>query len=515
MKADSVNNTNRKTHLVVGIVLLLITMLISSYGISNTHNWGGDFSQYIAQARAIVEGNLTEWYERNCFIIDHSAGAIGADSYPWITPILFAPIYAIWGLNYIPYQYFLSFCFAVSVAVLYLFLIRRNVRIVPALLICTAVIFNINFLTYTKNILSEIPCFMFTVISWIIIDMYLEKRSAKGAVLVGLCSFLAFSTRTTALALMAALGLGDLIFLFKQIKCKKMSLRSFAALCLPYGIFLFLVILISAVFPKSGTTYLEYFSLSIENIRVNIEYYYETTITLFTQNIEIAAELPAQVKVVTGLIPTYFPILLIPILVVAVVGGVKRIRNADFIPFYMLSMSLMLHFYIYRAGTRFVIYLMPAILLCAYYGFEQETVGKSPKWKSILQKIFVCDFYIVTSCSIVIGITMISCGFTKSPPEVISANSADALAVYDYINENLTEEDTVIFFKPRVLSLYTCVNSYTNSMDEPETIEGADYILDYAGDGRYDEYIQDNWNSLVVVYNNPRFSLFRIVKTDA
>ena len=57
-------------------------------------SWGGDFSQYFAQARAIVTGTIPQWYEKNIFIIDHSC-VIGADVYPWMWPLMIAPFYAI------------------------------------------------------------------------------------------------------------------------------------------------------------------------------------------------------------------------------------------------------------------------------------------------------------------------------------------------------------------------------------------------------------------------------------
>lgn len=48
-------------------------------------SWGGDFSQYFAQARAIATGTIPEWYEKNIFIIDHScvigAGSVHAGSF--------------------------------------------------------------------------------------------------------------------------------------------------------------------------------------------------------------------------------------------------------------------------------------------------------------------------------------------------------------------------------------------------------------------------------------------------
>ena len=79
----------------------IVTLIISLALIYPGKSWGGDFSQYLTQSRAIVTGSVSEWYEKNSFIIDHSFDGLGADVYPWVYSLIIAPLYLITGeINY-------------------------------------------------------------------------------------------------------------------------------------------------------------------------------------------------------------------------------------------------------------------------------------------------------------------------------------------------------------------------------------------------------------------------------
>ena len=512
---------SRKKFLITSIVLFILTMLISSIGIANTHNWGGDFSQYISQARAIVEGNVNEWYIRNSFSIDHSADGIGAHAYPWLTSILIAPIYAIWGINYVPYQVFMSFCFAISVAVLFSLLIGRNIEYNIALLICSLVIINSNFLYLTKSVLSDIPCFMFTVVSWVLIDKYVKTRTVQYAVLVGILAFAAFSTRTMALALIAALGIVDLIYVIRNYR--RLSVSRFLILCLPYCSFLILYFIMSAVLPRGGTTYLGYFSLDVKHIFSNAYYYCKKIIVLVIQVTKGFHWLPEQFNNhFRSVLLVLIVILMVPLAALSLQGFINRLKQCDHLSVYFIVMFLMLCIYNYL-DIRFIISLFPIILLCAYYGImsarahinkEQFVFSKSGKklWRERLLRICIDDCCIIMAVSVVIGGYRIASGDTGSVEKENAANSEEALAVYSYINDHLDKDNVVLFFKPRVLYLYTGVLSYTNDTELPETINDADYLLNYTGDQRFNDYINDHEDFLSLKFENEKFNLYEIDK---
>ena len=45
------------------LIIFLCVIFLCLLTICNGHNWGGDFSQYLAQTRAISENNISDWLD--------------------------------------------------------------------------------------------------------------------------------------------------------------------------------------------------------------------------------------------------------------------------------------------------------------------------------------------------------------------------------------------------------------------------------------------------------------------
>lgn len=486
---------DNKERILACLILCIIALLSSLYGIADTHFWGDDFSQYIAQARALVEGNVKEWYEHNCFTIEHSMKGLGSSVYPWGTSILIAPIYAVWGINYIPYQVFMSICFVCSIAAIYIFLTRRGVEHKFIILICGLTIFNSHFLCLTKMVLSDIPCFFFTVCTWIYMDKYINLRNVTNAMLIGIFAFLAFSTRTMALSLLVAMAIVDLIYFIKGIKYKTITAKIIVVMCLPYLVFMSLQIILSCALPKGGLTYLDYFSVNAKAILSNIIYYCKEIVLFFSQDL-------SKGKVLIG-------ILLIPSAILFCQGYIKRIKHLDCLAIYFIIMYAMLCVYSFRQGTRFILSFFPIILLCVYYGINIAKEHISDK-TSILFKLCINSCYMICIICMILGGWSIVRGITASAKKEEAVNSEDALAVYSYLNTYLKKEDVVVFFKPRALCLYTDVYAYTNELDSLEDLRDVDYILNYTNDKSFEEFISSHLESLQLQYNNEQFYLYSV-----
>lgn len=63
----------------------------------SNHNWGGDFSQYIAQAQALINGTIPTQIANNTLMMQYSDGVYGPNVYPWGYPLLLAPVLALFG----------------------------------------------------------------------------------------------------------------------------------------------------------------------------------------------------------------------------------------------------------------------------------------------------------------------------------------------------------------------------------------------------------------------------------
>ena len=65
----------------------------------SNHNWGGDFSQYIAQAQALINGTIPTQIANNTLMMSLNDFPYGPNVYPWGYPLLLAPVLAIFGEN--------------------------------------------------------------------------------------------------------------------------------------------------------------------------------------------------------------------------------------------------------------------------------------------------------------------------------------------------------------------------------------------------------------------------------
>ena len=54
------------------LMIFLCAIFFCMLTICDGHNWGGDFSQYLAQTRAISENNISDWLDKQNFIIANS-----------------------------------------------------------------------------------------------------------------------------------------------------------------------------------------------------------------------------------------------------------------------------------------------------------------------------------------------------------------------------------------------------------------------------------------------------------
>ena len=97
--------------LMTGVFSLLFVLFILDGG----NNWGGDFSEYIAQARAIVTGTIDVQVRNNAYIIENSPPFLGDVVYPWGFPFLLAPFYALFGKNLFFLKLPVLLCFFFSV----------------------------------------------------------------------------------------------------------------------------------------------------------------------------------------------------------------------------------------------------------------------------------------------------------------------------------------------------------------------------------------------------------------
>lgn len=454
------------------------------------HNWGGDFSQYIAQARALVQGNVDVWYEKNLFIINNSCDGLGSTVYPWGLPLLLTPLYALFGENVFVFKLLEIGLWTGSVFMASLFFENRVSK--PAAIILTLLMgSNPVYLTSTDSVSSDIPCMFFSILAVYFIELHLQSLRPRrlNGILSGFFIFCAVQTRTMAFALLLALICVDMMILvayvFKRYNAAERFLEKYSPVewschLIPYGVFILGNLVINKFLPKAGKSYLDYFSISYRNIKLMLGNYYHC-------------------------FKDFFGLFFVVFLILGIIGMLGYIFSEIYLVTYVAGTFFMLLIYQYYQGPRFLFSVFPFLFLFSCYGIR--VIHKLMPYRAI--------YCMATLAAVIVmvlygkQIIMEEIPVRRGISDPIDAYSEDAEAVYAYINQNISDDSIICFFKPRVLFLKTNVYSYTQG-DDVDSLAPADYLLFWCNDfqNSMKGYISDK-ESYQLIYQNDQFMLYQ------
>lgn len=166
--------------LMTGVFSLLFVLFILDGG----NNWGGDFSEYIAQARAIVTGTIDVQVRNNAYIIENSPPFLGDVVYPWGFPFLLAPFYALFGKNLFFLKLPVLLCFFFSVLLCNL-LFRKHFSFFQAELATLFVAVNPTLIFFCNQPLSDVPFLCFSLMTLILCEALFFSADKKTQLLAG------------------------------------------------------------------------------------------------------------------------------------------------------------------------------------------------------------------------------------------------------------------------------------------------------------------------------------------
>lgn len=193
-------------------VLLLAVMLGGIYyaTLRPGQDWGGDFSQYINHARNIALGRP---YQETRYVVTLPEAAVHMPaSYPPVFPLLLAPVYARFGLNYVALKFVPEMMFVFAAIALYALARVRGVAPLPAVLPAAAFGLSGAVLNIKDAVLSDSTYLVFAGLTLVAL-LWIEKRGwdeshpAQAAAVVTALMLLAYGSRAIGLSLVTAFGL--------------------------------------------------------------------------------------------------------------------------------------------------------------------------------------------------------------------------------------------------------------------------------------------------------------------
>ena len=189
----------------ISLVLALLTAIFLIQNRRGGQDWGGDFALYISHARNLSEGKpyADTGYILNPYYRSHSPA-----SYPPLFPLVLAPIYARYGLDYSILVIPGILCFAASIPILFC-LFRRDLPTVQSLL-AVSLWAGWPFMLWFKDLV--LPDLIFTLLwvlaLWLVRTVYEDYPSRPPltrAILIGVISYAAYATRSPGFILPGAI----------------------------------------------------------------------------------------------------------------------------------------------------------------------------------------------------------------------------------------------------------------------------------------------------------------------
>jgi len=401
--------------------IVVVTAILVLINIKNGHDWGGDFALYIEQAEAVGNNLMNELYEINHFTIENSQKPPGPYLYPNGYPVLLAPVYALFGLNFIALKIFTSLFFIFSLFLLYKIFEQFFDNICYVYLTVIFIAFNFYYIIRCDALGPDIPYYFLSLAT-----IYLMQRSKNyfTQVCLGMLICYSYFTRDIGIVLLPTL------FVY-QVFNSKTGTRKLLYNIVPYISFALLYLLLKIIFPQKGGE--NHFALllshlSVELIVSNILYYCKLIASALTINhISIVVSFAIMSLVMIGLFLNLNKLLYI---VVYVVGTVSV---------FIIWPS--------QQGMRFLFPVIPFSFFFFVEGyiyiakkFKQEKNGKR------LLIVYAALF------------ALINFGIFVYRPFVAKSNECytdEMKGIYSYISNNVPYNKIIAFKKPRVLRLFT------------------------------------------------------------
>lgn len=415
------------------IVAILLFLPLLFIGVSNSHDWGDDFAQYIHQAENIVHGIP----QSETGYLFNPSNYIGPQAYPIGFPLLLVPVYVIAGNSILAFTALISlFYFLLCLLIVYFY--RQYFSAITTLLLAFILMYNPLLVNFKREIMSDIPFTALLVLNFILYQKN-KSRNIKQTLLLSILTGFMITIRPAGFVFIAAVAMDQLINLIRRkVTFLDFIIHTGLIVFIPASIYFTLNSLIFKV-PSGGSIqdYLVFFNSNtfLQIIPENL-----------THHIEVLRYLYApEAGNVMG------PSLILGTILSAmiIVGFVKRlILKPDAIDwFFIFYAGMLLLFPNNHSAFRLMIPI--SFIMIMYAGTGLKSIQLSPKVttfkKVIAAGIFVSLLYIPG-----IHRAYNSTRFTIEGPQM-----GTSIEAFNYISKNVSPKDIIVFTKPRALALYT------------------------------------------------------------
>lgn len=447
-----------RSRYVLPVAFVVVIGIVSLHNHFDGVDWGDDFALYIHQAKGLATGNIAEVLRDNRFAVDNSGWhSFSPYAYPWGWPLILAPFYAAFGLNYGVFKFLEVLAFCVFL-VAFFAIVRRRTSQLSAFLLTAAIGVSRSFNGATDSVLSDLPylCFVGLTLWWI--DCCRERGmlelSRRHSVVLGALIAFTYSIRREGVSLLVAVMALQLVVL-AGVALRQKSIRALRevdgkTVSLPYLTFAGFVVVFQLLLP---TVFLPNApGAGLSNIPARVTWYKD-----------VLAEHVGLKK--AGFPPAIFnseraarTALLILVLLAATGIAARlllRLEQDAHLAAYLSFTTLLMLISPYQDG-RYFFTITPLVLYFAYQALPAmaELIRPSRAWARgavVLSGIGLTGFIVLNTGQLKQAYDYHSTyRYTLNGPE-----SPPAKEMFQTLDKLTRADDVILFFRARAMNLYS------------------------------------------------------------
>lgn len=395
-----------------------------------------DFAAYIMLTRNLVEGHP---YSEILYIPNPDAMWLSpATGYPPVYPMILAPVYRLFGIDLRAFKIATVFCF-IGFLVIYARMTRDEIGLANTAILSALISFNPVFWGQRDFILSEFPYLLFSFAGLLAVErvyasLERDRIEIGKALLISGLLYCAYGTRTVGIALVFALIAADLA------KFRRPSRFLLCVLVLT-GIFIGAQTLLLTS-PKG---YIRAFHFSPHTVVANLVYYGKTLSYVWANGFSKALQIAFALLFTAA----------------AALGFAKSLwRERGVKEFYLLGYVALLLTWNSEIGLRG---LLPILPLYLFYGVR-EWVGFFEATRLPVRLI---------ALGALVGFATVSYAgelrYESSMPAAPNVIDGAAAKVFAFVREHTSQDEVIVFPKPRTLALFTDRNVAALSPEQTVT----------------------------------------------
>ena len=514
-------NTNNKRIYAALFSIILSVFIINIISFKNGHNWGDDFAEYIGLTKSIVDGTVDKFMSIYRYRVEHSTLWVGTTDLYWGISFLLSPIYYFFGLDIHIMKIYIYIFFTLSLFVVY-FLFQDKLNNIQNLLLVAIMGFNPYFFDFKDDVGTDVPYLFFSLLTLFLIKRFicLNKIWINKYIsyfLIGFIIFLSYFIRPIGIILLPTL----LFFQYFQSRSSSKSIKDFIVSekykFIPYVTFLIFMLISSGIFPGniiSGHGGL-ILNTNVSKIILNIKYYI-CGFAIYLPYFSVTYN-------VFGFGYDKIHLILYSMILALVILGVIHSRKEDYFYILYIIFNLIILIIFPARDKRLLMPIFPFFLYFLFAGSSKISLSFALSKKYNFEN--VSAVYIIALGIMLVSLADISHAAYKNivfnRTEVIDGPYAhDSKEMFNWIKENTKDDDTIIFFKPRVMSLYTGRKSFVMTRENftPDMAFNSDAKYVVINKTKYTDYdltLQDFQGKLDCEFENKSFFICDLKKSKS